>query len=554
MNKFISLTKVLLITGDTPFVKSGKKKIRGFILFALLATAFLSIAISIGNLTRIIYDSLVPINQEGTVILLAYTLASMLILVFGVFYVLSVFYFTKDIDNLLPLPLKPMEILTSKFLVTLIYEYLIEILFLLPVIICYGVKSHGNVLFYIINFLIFITIPIIPLIIASILSIVIMSFTNLAKNKDRFKVVSSIVIMFIILGFNMYSNKITSGSMSTIKLQNTFAEGKNSFLSTITTVFFNAKLASLAVIKAGSLKGLIYIGIYIAITVLFVILFLVFAQAFYFKGVIGLNQSSSKKTSISMEELDKGTNSSSSTKALVIKELKILFRTPVYFINCILMNFLWPIFFVLPIVAQPGGIKDVRNLSKFISQGDNGCVVISISFLISVIISALNCITSTSISREGENLFFMKYIPVNYKKQINAKVLSGITMGFVGVFFMIIVSIFLLRPSFTITLLVVIVSVIGIILSSETGMILDLYFPKLIWDNEQKAVKQNLNVIINLAISAALSGACVYVTTKFRLKLVTVFLIIILVYGAIDYILYLFLMTLGVKQLKNLEN
>ena len=159
MNKFLSLTKVLLVTGTTPFAQNKNKRIKGILLYAILAIAFIPIAISVGELTGVVYDALVKIDQEGTVLLLGYTIMSMIIMVFGVFYVLSVFYFSKDVENLLPLPLNPMEILGAKFLVTLIYEYLIETLFLLPVIISYGIKSGGGVVYYLYSLIIFLTIP-----------------------------------------------------------------------------------------------------------------------------------------------------------------------------------------------------------------------------------------------------------------------------------------------------------------------------------------------------------------------------------------------------------
>ena len=39
---------------------------------------------------------------------------------------------------------------------------------------------------------------------------------------------------------------------------------------------------------------------------------------------------------------------------------------------------------------------------------------------------------------------------------------------------------------------------------------IDLYFPKLYWDNETKAVKQNINVMIHMGICALAAGLWIW--------------------------------------------
>lgn len=553
MNKFLSLTRVLLISGSTPFTKSKKGKIDGIFLYLILAIAFLPIVISIGAFSGVVYDALKQVNQEGLVLTLAFTITCIIVLVFGVIYVLSIFYFSKDIENLLPLPLNPMQVLASKFLVTLIYEYLIEALFLVPILIEYGIKSNGGILYYGLSLIMFLTMPVIPLIIDSVLGMILMRFTNIGKNKDRFKVISSLVLVIVIFGFNMYINKFSASNSSPEQLQKLLAQGNNSLVSVVTTIFINAKVAALSIIKLGSLNGLANLGIYLAMTIFSFLLFLLLAEGLYFKGVIGLNQSVSKGKKLTNDILDKGTMSSSVTKAILVKELKLLFRTPIYFMNCILMNFLWPVFIVFPIIMQPGGLSKVNKLSLNISsRGDSG-IAIAMIFGMSIVITALNCITSTAISREGQNIFFIKYIPVNYKKQINAKMISGILMGIVAVTLMLIVSIIIIKPDVSLIILAVLVSIIGIIFASETGLLIDIYFPKLIWDNEQKAVKQNLNVFVNMVIGFVFSGLSIFIVIKLNLELISVVLFLTIVFGLLDYVLYSVLMTLGVNQLKKIE-
>jgi ABC-2 type transport system permease protein len=84
-------------------------------------------------------------------------------------------------------------------------------------------------------------------------------------------------------------------------------------------------------------------------------------------------------------------------------------------------------------------------------------------------------------------------------------------------------------------------------------MLIDLHFPKLDWDNEQKAVKQNFNSVINMFLSLLFAGISLLLVFIFRLKLPLAFLLIVAVYGLLDLLLYRILLTRGAKQLAEME-
>ncbi|HHV70998.1 MAG TPA: hypothetical protein GXX38_00115, partial [Clostridia bacterium] len=139
------------------------------------------------------------------------------------------------------------------------------------------------------------------------------------------------------------------------------------------------------------------------------------------------------------------------------------------------------------------------------------------------------------------------------EKQIMAKVLSGVAMGLVGLLVLIIAALVLLSPPLYLVLLTLIAGVIGIFFTSFLGMLIDLHFPKLDWDNEQKAVKQNFNSVINMFLSLLFAGISLLLVFIFRLKLPLAFLLIVAVYGLLDLLLYRILLTRGAKQLAEME-
>ena len=432
MSKFITLTKVLLKTGtQSSGNKKNKKGVKGILLGLLLILTFTPMAIEFGKFLSVAYDGLHAIGQEAAILGFGLSVVSIVIFFFGIFYAMGIFYFSMDVENLLPLPFKPWHIMGAKFTVVLIYEYLTEIIFFVPTLIAYGVKSGGGYLYYTYGVIIFLLLTIIPLVIASVINMIIMRFTNIAKNKDRFRYIGGIIAMFFGVGINLYIQKYTQ-DVSQLEITKMFAKGNNSLLSLATKIFPSTNIAVNSLINTASTKGFINLVLFIAIAVVALIIFIILGDALYFKGVMGVSETSSKRKILSSHELTKNTKQSSSLKVYVLKELKLLFRTPIYFMNCVLLNFLWPIFLLIPVFMEKGGTGQLKKLTEFLQDGKNIGMALGAFFAFMVFVSCTNAISTTSITREGKNLYILKYIPMEYKHQLMAKVCSAVVLGTAG--------------------------------------------------------------------------------------------------------------------------
>lgn len=554
MSKFIALTKVLLKSGTgSTDNKKNKKQIKGILLGIILVIAFTPMAIGFGKFVSFAYDGLHSIGQEAVILGFALSIVSVVIFFFGIFYAMNIFYFSMDVENLLPLPFKPWHIMGAKFAVVLIYEYLTEIIFFAPTLIAYGIKSSGGVLYYAYGVIIFLLLPIVPLVIASVINMVIMRFTNIAKNKDRFRLVGGLIAMFFGVGLNIYIQRFTQ-EISQSQITEMFEKGNNSLVNLATKIFPSTKIAVNSLINTTNLQGFINLILFIVITVAALMIFIILGQALYFKGVMGVSETASKRKTLTSHELIKNTTQKSSLKVYVLKELKILFRTPIYFMNCVLMNFLWPIFLLIPIFAQKGGDTQLKQLIQLIKDGKSTGIVLGSFFAFMVFASCSNAISTTAISREGKNLFILKYIPMKYKDQLMAKVLSAVVLGIAGMLMVSVLGIVLIKLPLDLVLLMIIVGAVGILFTSFIGIFIDLNFPKLQWDTEQKAVKQNLNVLISMIICIAFGGLTVFMIIKFNLSKWAVFALIVGLYSSLNVALYYLLGTKGVSMLRKIES
>jgi len=556
MNRYIVLTGVMLKNFNLLNLrpgKSGKNPIKGILISLLIFAAFLPMMLGIGSIVLVGYDVLLEIRQEGLILVTGFSISSLTIFFFGIFYVMSVFYFSKDIESLLPLPLKPSEILAAKFTVAMLYEYMTEAIFLGPILIGYGIASKAGLLYYLYGTFLFLALPVLPLVYASAISMLVMGFTNLAKNKDRFRIAGGITAMFLAVGINAFITRLTSSSMSALEFQKLLEQGNNSYVEIMSGIFFSNRFAVLALLNSEALKGFVNLALFMLICMLFVILFLSFGEGVYYKGVVGISEASVKRRKFSETELERSGRQKPVLRAYTIKELNLLFRTPVYFMNCVLTSFIFPLFIILPFIVQPDEMKELQGLSIYIKSESGSAIALAVAFGISVFVTSTNGIAASAISREGTNIYVCKYLPVSYKTQIMAKVLSGMSIGVIGTLSMLLTAaVFMPVPAY-LMLLIAVVSIFGIVFSSFAGILIDLNFPKLIWDNEQKAVKQNFNVVLNMLVSVVVVGIPIFTIIALHFTLWMTLLALVLVFGILDLLLYNIISTTGVRLFERIE-
>ncbi len=76
---------------------------------------------------------------------------------------------------------------------------------------------------------------------------------------------------------------------------------------------------------------------------------------------------------------------------------------------------------------------------------------------------------------------------------------------------------------------------------TQLGMVIDILRPLLIWDNPQKAMKQNLNVLIGMGVGTIYGGGAIFLLTINLLDKIDigyVYFILFSVFIVSAYVLY----------------
>ncbi|OPJ61307.1 putative ABC transporter permease subunit [Clostridium oryzae] len=546
MNKIIILTKCLLKSNSS---YSGKKRKIPPMLMNVIGLLILvaCLGIPLGMFFASMYDSLKTINQEGVIITLAIASVSMIIFFFAIFYVLTVFYFARDVEVLLPMPLRSYEILTAKFISVLIYEYITEVIVFAPALIVFGIKSQASILYYLYAVILFFIIPILPLVIAAIINMVIMRFTNIGKHKDALKIIGGMIGLLFAIGINLVSQGLGKNADSAEQMKKLLLEGNNSLVGIVSRLFPTSRIGSLALIHSDKLSGLVNLIIFVLISVIIFALFLMLSEKLYFKGALGNSEIYSKRAKLTKEQLHKNIRKNSPIKAYTVKEIKILFRTPAFLMNCIISNFLWPVFMIIGIATSGVKLSQLNMLSGYI-QGDKMLgIVVAVAFGLGVFMEGGNGIAATSFSREGQNLYVSKYLPIKFMDNIMARINASLIISALPIIIIYAACFLILKlPTYTI-LPIIIVTILGMLFMAFAGIIMDIRFPKLDWDNEQKAVKQNLNLLITMFGSWIVAGAIIFAIVKLNFGLWYAFGILAIVFGCLNIALYFFIAKIGEK-------
>ena len=171
--------------------------------------------------TTAVYGIYGPLSAAGlqTVIpALVVSAVSIITFLFGAMYAMSVYYHASDVDKILPLPFTASQIIFAKFLTTLLYEYLLVLFAVVPALVTYGIRSGEGIAYYAWAGLTALILPVTPLALASVLVILLMRFSPAARNKDRFNMISNILILAITLGlvFGMQSIQRLEGDLAAI--------------------------------------------------------------------------------------------------------------------------------------------------------------------------------------------------------------------------------------------------------------------------------------------------------------------------------------------------
>ena len=446
--------------------------------------------------------SLLMLNQDLYFSTLAHYMASSMVFFFGLLYVLSYYYFSRDTEMLIPLPLKGRTIVVSKFITILVYEYLLLAIFLIPILVINKSLVGGSMFVYALkSILTLLLTPVIPLSLASILVIILMRTTNIKGRKDLIRLVSMFLFIFIILGIQI----VIQRSMINIppgqeqEFMATLFNDNKALIDMMGRYFPVSKWTSISLSNSGIVALFDFLKIVAANMVAFVLMIAV-SEKIYLGGIIGGKEAQAKKKKLTSKELEEASGRVSKNYIAIFKaDMITLLKTPIYMFNCVSIVILIPfILLVMPYLTGSGG--DMAELGTYYSMFENYFTFAMAGGF--MFFAALNPTAPSTFSREGKTFWITRIIPVSTRDHIIGKGLSPMLLQLLTI---IIVSIgirFYIPVKTAALLTSAVLGIAGSVPLVLAGLAVDISRPLLDWDNPQRAVKNNLNVLLSMGIGS----------------------------------------------------
>ena len=515
MKKIIALTNVFLKSSFSNYnskmgIQTGSKKKLPKVLYFMLILYLIAI---FAFLSYNLIDGFIKIHQEkvfiGMILLGIIGFAAFQ----SIFSSINSLYFTKDSEFILPLPLKPYQIISARTIVLILLEYIIEFFIGFVPLVMYGYQTGSGILYYITMLIALILIPILPILLVSTVIMIIMSFARFAKNKNRFQIIATILALILIIAISLASGSI-SGEMTNEQMAQMLMKA-NGMLELIKGYFPSLDF----LVNALTSENIFVVAIEIIKTFLITAvafgIYLFIANKIYLKGLGGnLFSGNSRKTKIRLKENDY--KNSKLYKTYIGKEFKILARNPVFLMQCLAPAIFIPIIMIGIVYLQTNSIQKEGFQLLFSVINVNSIQIASIVLGIIEFFTMFIYISITAISRDGSNAVFIKYIPVSLYKQYIYKIVPNMIMSLFSIVITLIIAQIILKFNISVLIAIFAVSSLMSLFQSMLMIIIDLKRPKLEWDSEYAVVKQNFNLIFPAIVGLINIGILVLISILFK--------------------------------------
>lgn len=532
MSKIISLLKAVMSQDMNLFRYKLKKKSSK--ISSIMFPIFLAILVmaGIGTYAVMFAYELTPLNLTHVVLTMYILFTVVITLIEGIYKTQGILFDAKDSDLLFSLPIKKSTIFFARIFKLLVFQYLYNLLFMLPAFAVYAYFEKPGISFYLISIIMTLLIPIIPTIISALLGSIIKTISVKFKAQKLIQVLST-TIVFIGIFFLSFKLKeiITSVVQNAMSINNT-----------LTNIYYPAKLY-IRLIQDFKIQDLFML---LAINIIPAILFIYIASINYFKVI-----SKSKETSGSKKRKNNIQNIKTKSKiqALVSKEIKRYFSSTVYIFNTAFGIILMLVITVTLCVNLDGAINAVLEGEDIgLTMEQIKSYIPKIYFQIVIYTACMTSITSSSISLEGKSLYILKTIPIETRKIFKAKIITSNIITMPIMFVSEIIFFIIFRPEIKDIIFILLATIIMPTLTAIIGLLVNLKHPKLNASSDTEVVKQSASSGISVLIGMVLGMVSIVTAVIFYNSIDLCYIIELTILTVITIVLWTILKKYGQKR------
>ena len=427
------------------------------------------------------------LGKESLVLMVFFGFVSLGTIVFTSPGIISKIYYSRDVELLLPLPLRQNNIYLSKILGSVAIAFLTSLVIFIPLI--FPLVKYGSlklIKFFSIIFLNLSNIIFTVLILSIILILFMRAFAGIGGLKNLLQALGFIFG----IGATLAPQLITRSNLSKEVLE------KN-IIGFIKHLFPQVYLVD-------KIYGMNNIpGFFISLAILLLMALILFALSFplsklMIAGVLRANTSGSRAKR-------KGENKNTSIAiSLAKKDMTNVIKTPVYFFNLASGAFMFPILMIFGFLKG----ESIKYIQEFFANTESfGFGKIDLFFVFMIVLffysAFITPLSLTSITREGKNIYLMQTLPISYEDQVKGRILGSCIFQIISSLPLLLLLAYFTKFNVIYIFAMLIGSFLGSYASSSFGIFYGIKYPKLDWENPQEAVKRNFPVFLFSILSMA---------------------------------------------------
>ncbi len=401
------------------------------------------------------------------------TLASLLILGFGLFGAGQRLFSPKGYDLLCAMPVNTKRLVFSRFFAMYAGDLLLSLVVMLPGTAVFAWMRHPGAVFYLSALVGWLLLPAIPLVIATGFGTLILGLSSGFRHKSLVQILLSLIF---VLGVLVGSMRLTAVEADiTPRMLAALAQTAAQALGKI----YPPSLWLGSAMVGGNLWGL---ALFCVVSMAMVLGMLAVTGRFFHPIVNRLRSVSARHDYRLTRQ-----SSQSLQKALYLRELRRYFSSSIYVINTII----GPLMGVLVAGAVCfGGWESLQ-----------AALPLDIRLLLPIALGAIMSMmstTCTAISMEGKQFWVIRSLPVDTKSWLDSKLLLNFSLSAPCYVLMEILLVITVRPEPAALALTVLTPAAQLVFAAVFGLTVNLKLHSFDWEKEEQVVKQSA--------SAALGG------------------------------------------------
>jgi ABC-2 type transport system permease protein len=445
------------------------------------------------------YNLTLPLGQTPAILTLSMVTAASAVLFLGFAYVMSVFYFSNDLPLLITLPLSPWQVLSGKFLVVLVAGYLTAALFLLPGFLVYGIRSGAGSLYWLQSLAVYLVFPLIPVSLAALAVMLLMRAANLARYKDAVRLIGMLVLVLAIAVFGTLPARMGTPQREAEFLARLLLPGEGLMVQ-VGQAFPPAVWATRALTAPAGATRLGWLLALAGGALGTVAIAFALGQWLFYGGLIG------------SEEVRRGRGLTEGVLArrlrrvrapvwaIALRDIRLLVREPMSLLNSVAMIPLLPVLMAIPILAvgeaaQPS-LQDLLLGAPLVSQ------LAGVGYVAAMALMAPAA--SSAFSREGRLFWVSRTVPVDPRVQVQGKLTQAYLIMLLTLPVLALMGMGVAGWGGLDFLVVAAAGMAASLPLISLSLLIDILRPYLTWQNPVAAIKENLNVLLAMALGGAL--------------------------------------------------